>query len=569
VVFTVFVLVNISWFQDVKPVMLDRAPGESFLNPMDLSKLRDFNLFALFVTLMGSVLNRAAFIGNDTNASGRNAHEQKMAGILGTWRNGFSWTMLTLISIFVIVYMLGSRFAEPAHRIRIKLADKVAEEVLERPETREKISASLAQLPVARHVIGVDEPYSRTKNPDTPFLQTAKVHILEDHTETGNALYQKFLSLYNQMMMPVLLGSLFSPLLMGLFTLLMVMLLISTDDSRIFNASSTIVQDLILPLKKTAPPIETHLKILKKWTVLVTLFFFMVSLFFSQLDYINMFTTIMTSLWLGGAGPIMIGGLYTRWGTTTGAWCAMGIGSSIPLTGLLLQRNWADIVYPWLDKHSYVIPVGIFLERVSRPFNPYVVWTMNAVKFPITSIEIYFMAMVLGIMAYVVGSLLTLKEPFNLDRMLHRGVYSDEQTPPPPKIGFSFRNIVRKIAGIDREYTRGDRVIAWLVVCWSLGYNFGVLFLGSLVWNIFAPWPADRWGIYFFITTIAGALVMGSVSTVWFLIGGIRDTRDLLRSLAARVANPLDNGRVEGHVSIVDRAHFDEIEQQLHKKHED
>ncbi|MDD3154639.1 MAG: hypothetical protein PHS41_07205, partial [Victivallaceae bacterium] len=47
VIITVFILLNISWFNDVMPVMLDRAPGESFLNPMDIQSLRDFNMFAL------------------------------------------------------------------------------------------------------------------------------------------------------------------------------------------------------------------------------------------------------------------------------------------------------------------------------------------------------------------------------------------------------------------------------------------------------------------------------------------------------------------------------------------
>ncbi|MDZ4198602.1 MAG: sodium:panthothenate symporter, partial [Kiritimatiellia bacterium] len=536
VVFTVFVLVNVSWFKDVVPVMLDRAPGESFLNPMDLSKLRDFNLFALLVTLMGSVLNRASWIGNDTSSSGRTAHEQKMAGILGTWRNGFAYTMLSLIAIFVIVFMLESKFADPAHQVRIRLAERVAEEVVADPEIRSQLSMAMTQIPVAAHTIGVDPPYSRTQNPDTPFLNAARATITANDRETGNSIYQKFLSLYNQMMMPVLLGSLFHPVLMGLFALLMAMLLLSTDDSRIFNASSTIVQDLILPLKKTALSTEDHLRLLKKCTVLVTLFFFIVSLFFAQLDYINMFVTIMTSLWLGAAGPIMVGGLYTRFGTTTGAWSALTVGSGVPLFGLLCQRNWADKIYPWLDRQGWVAPLGSFLERVSRPFHPYVVWTMNDVKFPINSMEIYFMAMVLGIIAYVIGSLLTLKTPFNLDRMLHRGIYSDNPVAPPARERLTLPKILQQIVGIDSEYTRGDKVIAWSVVSWSLILNFGVLFCGSIIWNAISPWPAERWGIYFFITTILSAMIVGSISTVWFLIGGIRDAIALFRSLAARVA---------------------------------
>jgi Na+/proline symporter len=572
VIFTVFVLLNISWFKDVAPVMLDRPHGESFLNPMDIAQLRDFNLFALVVNIVASVLNRAAWIGNDTTSAGRTPHEQKMAGILGTWRSGFSYTMLTLIVIFVITVMLGSRFSGKAHDVRVKLAGMVAEEVVKNPGTRDKIRAAVAGIPMAEHQIGVDQPYSRKDNPDTPFLENVHKTLLADAPDSGagNALFLQYRSLYHQMMMPVLLGSYFSPVLMGLFTLLMVMLLLATDDSRIFNASSTITQDVILPLRKKPLSVEGHLKYLKVCSLGVTMFFFIVSLCFAQFDYLNMVMVIMCAIWLGAAGPIMIGGLYTRFGTTTGAWCALGVGSGIPALGLFCQSNWAGLVYPWLAAHHYAVPVGNFLAAVSRPFNPYIVWTMNPIKFPINSYELYFIAMVSGVIAYVGGSLVTLKAPFNLDRMLHRGIYSDEQSPRPAKQRFSLLRLIQRTVGIDREYTTGDKVIAWSVFCWSLVYSFGIMFCGVLVWNVFFPWPAERWAVYFFITTIVTALAVGSVSTVWFMIGGIHDLLALLRDLAARVANPLDDGRVEGHVSTVDVAHFREIEKErsLKKKTE-
>ena len=579
VIFTVFVLLNISWFNDVAPVMLDRPTGESFLNPMDVSQLRDFNMFALFVNIMASVLNRAAWIGNDTTSSGRNPHEQKMAGILGTWRNGFSWTMLSLVAIFVITFMLGSRFAVQSHEVRLHLTDKVAAEVVPNPETRAKIVAAVAEIPVPKHEIGTDKPYSRTldsgtwpremENPDTPFFNVAHEKILADAPDEGigNATFQQFRTIYNQMMMPTLLGSLFGPLLMGLFTLLMVMLLLSTDDSRIFNAASTIIQDIVLPFKKGPMTVETHLTLLKGCSLAVTIFFFVVSMFFAQLDYINMFTTIMCAIWLGAAGPIMVGGLYTRFGTTAGAWCALAVGSGIPTFGLFCQRNWADVVYPWLERHEYVAPVGALLAAVSKPFNPYVVWNMDAVKFPINSIEIYFLAMVFGIIAYVIGSYLTLKTPFNLDRMLHRGMYADEKE--PAKEPWNMRGIIHRIVGIDHNYTKGDKIIAWSVVIWSLVYSFGIMFVGVLIWNAISPWSAHAWAVYFYITTILTSIAVGGVSTVWFLWGGVKDTRALMRDLAARVANPLDNGQVEGHVSMVDRARFEEIEKKAKEKKEE
>lgn len=563
VIFTVFVLTNISWFGDVAPVMLDRAPGESFLNPMDIKELRDFNIFALIVTMTASVLNRAAWIGNDTTSSGRTPHEQKMAGILGTWRNGFAQTMMILIGIFVITFMLGNRFAGEAHEVRRSLTGKVAGEVIARADVRSRIDANVAALPVPEHVVGKDAPYSRKNNPDTAFLDATYTAIESEKVENGNAVFQEFRSLYYQMMMPTLLRKVFPPVLIGIFTLLMIMLLLSTDDSRIFNASSTIVQDIVMPLRKTPLSIKQHIKYLKLCSLGVTVFFFVVSLFFAQLDYINMFVIIMCAVWLGSAGPIMVGGLYTKFGTTCGAWCALIFGSGLSILGLICQRNWASLIYPWLESNGFAKPVGVFLETVSMPFNPYIVWTMDPIKFPINSMEIYFMSMVLGVAAYIIGSLITYREPFNLDRMLHRGVYGDAEA-VPPQTAWSWRNFHQKLIGITDEYTTGDKVIAWSVFGWSLIYSFGIMFCGVIVWNVFSPWPSERWGVYFFITTVAAALIVGAVSTVWFMIGGVTDMRALFRDLEARAVNPLDDGRVEGHVSVSDKEHFEEIEH--HKK---
>lgn len=579
VIFVVFVLSKISWFNDVAPVMLDRAAGESFLNPKDIHNLRDFNMFAIFAGIVSNILNRAAWIGNDTSGSARNPHEQKMASILGTWRNGFSYTMMSLIGLFLITYMLSNRYASEARDVRVRLSDKVAAEVVARPEIRAKIAEKVAAIPVASHVIGQDPPYSQKNNPDTPYLDAvlttlraempnnddsaaaAKGENVAKH-ENPNFVFQKFRSLYNQMMMPTLLGGLFSPLLMGLFTLLMVMLLISTDDSRIFNASSTIIQDIVVPIRRKEMSVFEHLTWLKGCTLGVTILFFVISLFFAQLDFINMFTTMMCALWLGASGPIMIGGLYTRFGTTFGAWCSLAFGSGTAFIGLLLQRNWADYVYPWIEGHGYVGAVGNAFVAVSKPFNPWIVWEMNPIKFPVNSIEISFIAMMLGIVGYLLGSLITYREPFNLDRLLHRGKYHPDGEQPVVVEKLSVGSFIyRRMIGITPEYTRGDRLIAWSVFLWSIVYGFGIMFCGVLIWNKFSPWPVQRWGVYYYITTIVASLLVGCVSTVWFMWGGFRDMVAMFRDLAARVANPLDDGRVVGHVSLADKEHFEEVEE--------
>jgi solute:Na+ symporter, SSS family len=554
VVITGYVLLTFSWGYEIAPVMMDRVPGESFLNPFDISGLRDFNIFALVVTIIGQVLNRASWIGTDTSNCGRTPHEQKMAGILGSWRSGLSVFMCLMLAITVITLMNHRNFADRAHTIRQQLSAKVAEEAVASPELRTELDARIAALPVNGHTIGIDAPLSQKNNVDTPYMETA--HDTLGTSPEGNLQFQKYRTLYNQMMVPVTLRNILPVGILGLFCLLMVLLMLSTDDSHIFNSSSTIVQDIIMPMMKKAPTSAQHLLLLRMASLGVAGIFFISSLFFVQLDYINMFITIMTAVWLGGAGPIMVFGLYSRFGTTAGAYCSLLFGSGLSIGGLLLQRNWAAGVYPWLHSHGWDVPVGSLLAAVSGPFNPYIVWKMNAVKFPINSYELYFMAMISGVLAYVVGSLVTYKKPFNLDRLLHRGAYNLDGN-EPPKTAWTLRNTVSKLIGITPEYTKGDRIIAWSVFGYAIVYKFGCCFLVVLLWNLITPWTLKWWSGYFYVTSMIIPLILGVITTVWFLIGGIRDARRLFVDLALRVDNPLDNGRVEGHVSLADKAAFE------------
>ena len=553
VIFTVFVLSEISWTQDVAPVMLDRAAGESFLNPMDIDSLRDFNLFALIVTIIGTILNRAAWIGNDTSSAGRNAHEQKMAGILGAWRNGFSLLMLSLLSLFIVTVMNSGRFAEDAKNIRIALASKVVAETVQDNAVRSKIIKDISKLPAAKHTIGVDKPYSRKNNPDVAYLDT--VHNNLKNTPEGNAVFQKFRTLYYQMMAPTLLRNKLPVGVMGLFILLMIMLMLSTDDSRIFNASSTLIQDVIMPFRKKPFEPKQHLFWLRAMSLVVCVFFLVASLFFAQIDYILMFISIMCSLWLGAAGPIMVGGLYTRFGTTAGAFCALIFGSGTSLAGITLQRSWSSHVYPWLQESGNIKYVSSLFEGVNSIFAPYIVWEMNPVKFPVNSYEIYFLAMMFGMGAYIIGSLLTYRKPYNIDRMLHRGKYNNgesmENTSP-----WNWRSVYGKLIGIDDEYTTGDKVIAWSVFAYAVIFQFLIAFVGVLLWNWISPWSVEWWSWYFFTMVIVVGIIVGSVSTVWFIVGGVIDIRRLFKDLAKRVDNPFDDGWVEGHVSLVDKTTF-------------
>jgi hypothetical protein len=528
--------------------MCNRAEGESFVNPFDVSKLRDFNLFALIVAIIGNTYNRAAYAGNDITSAGRTPHEQKMASILASWRSGFAFVMCTLIALVVVGFMNQPKYSEQAHEVRQELSNKVAAEVVTSPEMLATLNDTIGLVPIPIHHAGL-EPLSQKKNLDTGYLNAAQKAIGD--TPEGNQMFQKFKSLYNQMMMPMSFRKILPVGMIGVFCLMAIMLMVTTDDSRIFNASSAIIQDLVVPFQKTAMSPQKHLRYVKLCTVFVALFFFAGSMLFSQMDYINMFLMIMVSIWLGAAGPIMVFGLYSRFGNTIGAYCALLFGSGTSVASVFIQRNWAEYFYPLFERHGLVGPIGKFLEVVSAPFSPYVVWTMDKVKCPINSYEFWFIAMVLGTIAYIVGSLVTYKGAYNLDRMLHRGQYNTDGV-GNIKSPWTWRSMWGKLIGITPDYTRGDKAIVWSIFIYTFGYQIGLCFVGVLIWNYFHKWPDEWWSNYFFITNYIVAPIIGVITTIWFLWGGAVDVFKLFRDLKARVANPLDNGMVEGHVALSD-----------------
>ncbi len=533
-IFAVFILCNFSWFGQIAPVLGDRMTGESFINPYDVKALRDFNLFALMVTIFSNILNRASWIGAGATAAGKTPHEQKMAGVLGSFRGGFSGMFYFLISILIIVVLTHADFAGKAKTIRDYISERVADEIVSSPEVKTKIITATRQLPVQKHRIGVDAPLTQKQNPDTPYMNV--IHDSLGYSAEGNAKFQEFRTLYHQLMLPVTMKYTLPVGLLGLFVLLMLMLMVSTDDSRIFSGAITTVQDIILPLygKNVSP--KAHLMLLRAAAVGIGVCFFCGSFFMAQLDYINLFCVITTSIWMGGAGPVMVGGLYTRFGTTAGAFASLFSSILISGGGILVQRNWAEHIYPFLERAGWSVPLGNFLQTVSAPFAPYVVWQMDPVKFPVNSNELFFISMVAGIILYCGVSFLTLRKPFDLDKMLHR----NEDAPAGEKPG-----IFARILGIDENYTKGDKIIAWAVFVYSFVYSFAGCFVAVIIWNIFSPWGITGWSRYFFVVNLVVPTVIAVISTIWFSIGGIIDMKRMFRDLAARTADETDDGRVE------------------------
>lgn len=560
VVFTIFVLAEFSWFGEITPVMNDRITGESFLNPYDIQRLRDFNLFALVVSIFTQFLNRGVWFGGGASSAAKSAHEQKMVGILSSFRTGFSTVMPLLMAVAVITFMTHKKFSEQAHKTRTMLIEQTALDTVSDPGLRKEVVANIKTMSPVNHELGKDIPLSRKTNLDTPYLNNVHQTLLAgnpDNPGYANSIFQNFSSIYHQMMMPVVFRNIMPPFLLALFVLFGIMLMVSTDNSRIFSSAMTIAQDLILPLKKEPFTPKQHIRCIRWMTVLVSICFVVGSMYLSQMDYINLFCIISTAIWCGGAGSVITFGLYSKYGTTAGAYAAILTGAVISGGGMILQYNWANTVYPFLDLQGWIPALSGFLSVISAPFNPYIVWEMNSVKFPINSTELLFLSMLFSIFMYWSISFLTFKKTFNLDRMLHRGIYNiDGENKNRAK--FTCRTLLSYFVSITPEYTRGDKIIAWSFFGYTFIYQFLLCFIGVAIWNVFSPWPMKWWGGNFFITSLLVPAIIGIISTFWFFIGGVIDMKRLFHDLARRQEDPLDNGQVEGSVSLNDLRTFQE-----------
>ena len=563
IVMVVFILCKFSWSQEIFPALTDKVPGESLINPNDITRLRDFNLFSvLAVPILVRFLQRVSwFGGGGSSTAARSAHEQKMAGLLGTWRGALGSMFYILVALAVLTTLNHHNFSAKAHEIRLELTGKVTDEIVTDKEMRSKLISKYRNMEPIKHVVGVDPKLSDKNNIDTKYLAVGHKVFVEKDKDSGNALFQKFRTLYFQLMLPVTFRNILPIGMMGLFSVLMVMLMVSTDDSRIFSSSVGISQDVILPfLKKPLTP-KQHMMMIRLVAVFVGICFFCGSTFMSQLDYISLFGTLMCTLWCGGCGPVLIFGLYSRFGTTAGAWSSLISSVVIGSAGIFIQRNWANIVYPFLRDNGLLETTDKILVTLSKPFNPYIVWEINPVKCPINSYELYFFTMIFTLVLYIAVSYATCKEPFNLDRMLHRGKYNLDGN-KDIKSPWTWKNLYSKLIGITPEYTRGDRIIAWSYFYYSFIYRFGITFITTAVWNVISPWPLKYWGIYFAIVYLTVPSIMAAITSVWFSICGAIDLRRMFRDLDARQVNHLDNGVVEGNMSLADKAQLEAVDRQ-------
>lgn len=315
-----------------------------------------------------------------------------------------------------------------------------------------------------------------------------------------------------QMEVPIALSHFLPIGVKGVLCAIMLMGIFGGDSTHLHSWGGIFVQDVLVPLRKKPFGPKQHIRVLRMCIVGVALFAFLFGTFFRQTEYIFMWWTVTTAIYVGGAGACIIGGLYWKKGTTSGAWAALITGSVLSGVGIMARQIFGD-------------------------------------GFPLNGIEISMAVTVIAIAVYIVVSLLTCREDFNLDRMLHRGEYAKiaaalgEVVAPAPASGLKVR--LGKLIGFDRNFTLGDKWIAGGLFGWSV-FWFAVFVVGT-IWNLIAPWPTSVWSSYWHVTGIGIPIFFSVATAVWFTWGGLRDMRSLFQRLKSQKANDLDDGTVVNH----------------------
>lgn len=333
------------------------------------------------------------------------------------------------------------------------------------------------------------------------------------HTEIASISQPK---IQQQMTVPVALSYLLPIGIKGVLCAVLLMGILGGDSTHLHSWGGIFVQDVLVPLRKKPFGPKQHIFLLRLSIIMVAVFALLFGALFNQTEYITMWFKVTTAVFVGGAGSAIIGGLYWKKGTTAGAWTALLTGSGLSVAGIIARQIYGN-------------------------------------DFPLNGIEISFSATLIAITMYVVVSLLTCREDFNMDRMLHRGEYAEilppaekaEENRPHKKLPWWYRAI-----GIDSNFTTGDKWIAGGLFGWSV-FWFLVILIGS-IWNMIDPWPIHVWSTYWHISGIGVPIFMAVVASIWFTWGGLKDMASLFRRLKMEKVNHLDDGTVVNHQNLSD-----------------
>jgi len=336
--------------------------------------------------------------------------------------------------------------------------------------------------------------YTVMHHPDFA-MQAGQVNTVLDSLGTD--------ALRNQLRVPMVLKAMLPVGLLGAFAAVMLAAFISTHDTYLHSWGSIFVQDVIMPFRSAPFTPEQHLRVLR-WSILgVACFIFLFSLVFQQSEYIFLFFAITGAIFFGGAGSVIIGGLYWSRGTTAAAWAAMLVGSGISVGGIIVHRIVDD----------FFINGQVFAA----------------------------IAIGASVLVYIMVSLLGGTRRYDLDRLLHRGAFATRETrvvTAAPSRGW-------KVLGMGKEFTARDKLL--YIVTYAHTFFWVAVFIAGTMYSLTRGldnmrW-AEFWRLYIYVQVILSLVVL-----VWFAIGGVTDLRSMVARLRVSQHDARDDGYVQaGH----------------------
>ncbi len=332
----------------------------------------------------------------------------------------------------------------------------------------------------------------------------------------------------NQMTTPLFLTHLLPVGMMGLFAAVIVACAISCDDTYIHAWGTIFIQDVVMPLRRKPLEPHIHMRLLRMSIVGVAMFGFVFSMLFPLKDFILMYFALTGAIYVGGAGAVIIGGLYWKRGTAEAAWTALISGTVLGFGGMLLQQIWQPLLTPLL---TLFWPKWHWLAE-------------HQDKFPLNGQIIYFIAMLTALLSYILVSLLGPRRIFDMDKMLHRGKYAikEDEAEGDGKLGKPSLTL-RSLIGITPEFSTMDRFIAYATFFWLMGW-WTIFLLGTLL-SLTTDWITDAvWSRFWWWNLVPFSVILGTICSIWILSGGIRDAMRLIRDLRRERVDTHDDGFV-------------------------
>jgi len=450
IIVIVLVCIQLDWGNVVEVLISvgDPDKGMSLLNPLKASNQEGgFTFWFFMISIVAAWYNIMSNMQSQAYiASAKTAHEYRMGSALNQWR----WQALLLFFMVLVLCAM----------VVLHHPDHAATSV----EINKQLDAAVSSQPI----------------------------------ETQDTLRKQLtITMALSHIMPVGLA--------GLFCAIMLAALISTYDSFMHTWGVVFLQDVIMPFRKKRFETKTHLWLLRLSIFGVAAFSFFYSMFFPNTESLLMYFALVNSIWLGGSGAVILGGLYWKRGTNAAAFWTLILGAVMGSICTIVKLGWPK----WYD----------------------------GATFPINAQWLFLITIVVSVAVYWIMSLMG-NENHNMDKLLNRGKYAieGEQT-----------NVVHrtkwyeKMFGIGQEFNFRDRVTAYSIVGWLLMW-LGV-FIAGMIYGFVAKPGEEAWAKFWYVYLIC-LFGLSIVTTLLFTIGGLVDIESLFKSLKTQKHDYDDDGMV-------------------------